>query len=293
MAEAINVAEPVTMARRPRPSSSIAARCCPPSIRVVEISSRRRVDARRGPDLRASTAAAGWRGVDWRFNAWGGLEGGLYFPLGPRRPGRTERPRGRGRRSLPRADRARGRRDPRGRRGDGPDHRGVPAQPEPQSTSSRASRSRPILFELPRRGEDRSGSGAGCTTTRPTGMSTTSPASCGPASCCSRWTDDESDPQHAISRDALDASGARDGRPRQIARGGAHPLAGTAEPSARTRRSGVRACRREAARAAPVNAWPRPTSNFYLGDGRIVFPLLDERFDAAAEEVLKRLLSRA
>ena len=29
------------------------------------------------------------RGIDWRFNAWGGLEGGLYFPW-DRRSGRPE-----------------------------------------------------------------------------------------------------------------------------------------------------------------------------------------------------------
>ena len=40
---------------------------------------RRRLDARRRSDFRHQQKGRR-RGVDWRFNAWGGLEGGLYFP---------------------------------------------------------------------------------------------------------------------------------------------------------------------------------------------------------------------
>ena len=38
------------------------------------------LDARRRAHVRRRTSTARVRGVDWRFNAWGGLAGGLYFP---------------------------------------------------------------------------------------------------------------------------------------------------------------------------------------------------------------------
>ena len=51
----------------------------PPAVRVVEISSDDAWMRDVGPtcvvDGRGTV-----RGVDWRFNAWGGLRGGLYFP---------------------------------------------------------------------------------------------------------------------------------------------------------------------------------------------------------------------
>ena len=59
-----------------------------------------------------STSAVGARGVDWHFNAWGGLQGGLYSPVGPRRARRRQGARGRAGRPLPRAAGARGRLDP-------------------------------------------------------------------------------------------------------------------------------------------------------------------------------------
>ena len=77
--EAIAVSEPVTMAV----SDAQFEHCrsvLSPSVRVVEISTRRRLDARHRARPSWSTTAGGRRGVDWRFNAWGGLEGGLYFP---------------------------------------------------------------------------------------------------------------------------------------------------------------------------------------------------------------------
>ena len=85
------------------------------------------------------------RGVDWTFNAWGGFDGGLYFPwdrddeVGAKGTGDRRR------RSLPHAVRARRRRHPRGRPGHLPDHRGVPAQPESQPAACRAPRSRTQL----------------------------------------------------------------------------------------------------------------------------------------------------
>lgn len=100
------------------------------------------------------------------------------------------------------------------------------------------------------------------------------------------WSDDESDPQHAISRDALRRlERARDARARALEvitiptpgplaisaaeAGGVDALAGS-----RPRRAGDRLA------ASYVN--------FYLGTDRVVAPLLDERLDEQALQTLER-----
>src|SRR5580693_187963 len=78
VAEAINVCEPVTMAV----SDAQFEHCrsvLSPSIRVVEIATDDAWMRDIGPSF-VIDAGGGRRGVDWRFNAWGGLDGGLYFP---------------------------------------------------------------------------------------------------------------------------------------------------------------------------------------------------------------------
>jgi len=78
VAEAIAACEPVTIGC----SDAQFERCrelLPASVRVVEIA---RDDAWMrdvGPTFLLAGSGAR-RGVDWRFNAWGGREGGLYFP---------------------------------------------------------------------------------------------------------------------------------------------------------------------------------------------------------------------
>jgi agmatine deiminase len=51
----------------------------PPAVRVVEISHDDCWMRDVGPTF-VTNAKGVRRGVDWRFNAWGGLHGGLYFP---------------------------------------------------------------------------------------------------------------------------------------------------------------------------------------------------------------------
>jgi agmatine deiminase len=51
----------------------------PPAVRVVEASSNDAWARDVGPSFVVNGAGA-LRGVDWRFNAWGGLDSGLYFP---------------------------------------------------------------------------------------------------------------------------------------------------------------------------------------------------------------------
>ena len=149
----------------------------------------------------SSTAPAARRGVDWHFNAWGGLEGGST-PLGPRRPGRREGARDRGRRSLPGAAGARGRLDPRRRRGHGADDRRVPAQPQPQPGAlARADRAgAAATTSAPRRSI---WLGRGVFDDETDGHVDNLACFARPASSLLTWSEDESDPQHAISRDAL------------------------------------------------------------------------------------------
>ena len=51
----------------------------PEAVRVVELTSNDAWMRDVGPTCVVNTAGL-VRGVDWRFNAWGGFEGGLYFP---------------------------------------------------------------------------------------------------------------------------------------------------------------------------------------------------------------------
>ena len=78
VAEAINASEPLTMAV----SDGQFEHCrslLSESIRVVELSTNDAWMRDMGPTF-VIDGGGGRRGVDWRFNAWGGLQGGLYFP---------------------------------------------------------------------------------------------------------------------------------------------------------------------------------------------------------------------
>lgn len=100
------------------------------------------------------------------------------------------------------------------------------------------------------------------------------------------WSEDESDPQHEISfqaRARLEAETDARGRPLEIVTlPSPGPLTATAAeaegvepvPGTKPRHGGDRLA------ASYVN--------FYLGNSRIVFPLLDERFDAEAAAILGR-----
>jgi agmatine deiminase len=56
-----------------------ARRLLPPAVRVMELSSNDAWMRDVGPTFVVNDRG-GVRGVDWIFNAWGGLDGGLYFP---------------------------------------------------------------------------------------------------------------------------------------------------------------------------------------------------------------------
>ena len=76
VAAAIAVSEPVTMAVSHRQFEH-ARNVLPPGVRVVEMTTDDAWVRDSGPTF-VIDDAGGRRGVDWHFNAWGGLEGGLY-----------------------------------------------------------------------------------------------------------------------------------------------------------------------------------------------------------------------
>ncbi len=78
VAEAISAFEPVTVGAS-RGQWENARSTLPEAVRVVEISSDDAWMRDVGPTVVADDRGT-IRGVDWQFNAWGGLEGGIYFP---------------------------------------------------------------------------------------------------------------------------------------------------------------------------------------------------------------------
>ncbi len=100
------------------------------------------------------------------------------------------------------------------------------------------------------------------------------------------WAEDESDPQQAISRDALArleaASDAR-GQPFEVVKlPSPGPLRTTTEEAAGVQAREGTLPRRAGGRLAASYA------NFYLGNSRVVMPLLDERHDDEAAAILAR-----
>ncbi len=99
------------------------------------------------------------------------------------------------------------------------------------------------------------------------------------------WSEDESDPQRAISRDALErleaATDAR-GRALEVVKlPSPGPLLATTEEAAGVLHREGTLPRRAGDRLAASYA------NFYLGSSRLVMPLLDERYDDQATEILR------
>jgi agmatine deiminase len=79
VAEVIARSEPVTMLTSARQWEHARASCSD-AIRVVETSTDDAWVRDTGPTFVVNRSLRERRGVDWVFNAWGGLDGGLYFP---------------------------------------------------------------------------------------------------------------------------------------------------------------------------------------------------------------------
>ncbi len=78
VAAAIAQGEPVTVCASPA-QYLIARDMLDPSVRVVEMTSNDSWIRDCGPTFVVNDGGQ-IRGIDWKFNAWGGLAGGLYFP---------------------------------------------------------------------------------------------------------------------------------------------------------------------------------------------------------------------
>ncbi|HKA67140.1 MAG TPA: agmatine deiminase [Solirubrobacterales bacterium] len=281
VAEEIAASEPVTMAV----SDAQFERCrslLSPSIRVVEISTDDAWIRDTGPTFVVS-GAGGRRGVDWRFNAWGGLEDGLYSP-------------------WDRDDRVAAK----VLEIEGADRYRAPIVLEGGSihvdgegtvlTTEECLLNRNRNPELGREQVERAlcdylGAekvvwlGRGAYDDETDGHVDNIACFARPGVVLLTWSDDEADPQHAISRDALErleaATDAR-GRPFEVVRiPSPGPLLIEAEEAA-----GVET----AAGTLPRRAGDRLAAsylNFYLGNSRVILPLLDERFDREAAGVLR------
>jgi agmatine deiminase len=79
VAEAIVQSEPVTVLTSARQWEHARASCSP-SVQVVEMTSDDAWIRDTGPTFVINRTRGERRAVDWEFNAWGGIDEGLYFP---------------------------------------------------------------------------------------------------------------------------------------------------------------------------------------------------------------------
>jgi agmatine deiminase len=280
VAAAVNACDPVTMAV----SDAQFEHCrslLSPSIRVVEIATDDAWIRDIGPTF-LTDDTGGRRGVDWHFNAWGGLDGGLYFPWD-----RDERV-ARKVLEIEGADRYRA---PIVLEGGSihVDGEGTVMATEecllnrnrnPELSREQIER---VLFEH-LGAEKMIWLGHGVYNDETDGHVDNLACFARPGLVLLTYCDDESDPQHAISRDAeqrlQSATDAR-GRVLEVVRlPSPGPVTITAEEA-----DGVDAV----AGSLPRRAGDRLAAsyaNFYTATTRIVFPLLDERYDETAAEVL-------
>jgi agmatine deiminase len=281
VASAIAAFEPVTMAV----SDAQFERCralLPAAVRVVEISTDDAWIRDTGPTF-VVDGAGGRRGVDWRFNAWGGLEGGLYFPWD-----RDDRVAAKVL-EIEGADRYRA---PLVLEGGAIHVDGEGTVLSTEECLLNSNRNPELSREqIEATLDEHLGTekvvwlGRGVFADETDGHVDNLACFARPGIVLLTWNDDESDPQHEISRDALArleaASDAR-GRAFEVVK---LPSPGPLEISAEEA-SGVEAVdgsqpRRGGDRMAASYA------NFYLANGGVVFPLLDERFDERAAEILR------
>ena len=280
VAEAINASDPVTVGVSDAQFEH-ARSVLSPSIRLVEVASDDAWIRDCGPTF-VIDGKGGRRGVDWHFNAWGGLEGGLYLPWD-----RDERVAEKVL-EIERADRYRA---PIVLEGGSihVDGEGTVLATEEcllnhnrNPTLSREQIEQALFEHLG--AEKVIWIGRGVHNDETDGHIDNLACFARPGLVLLTWTDDEADPQHAISRDAHErlaaASDAR-GRALEIVHlpspgpilisaeeaGGVDPVPGT-----QPRRAGDRMAASYA--------------NFYIANERIVFPLLDQRYDGQAAGVL-------
>lgn len=286
VASAIAASEPVTVGVSVGQFSN-ARRQLPAAVRVVELSSNDAWMRDVGPTF-VVNGRGRVRGVDWMFNAWGGLDGGLYFPWDKDDAvaGKVLEIEGRDRYRAPFVLEG------------GSIHvdgQGTLITTEecllsrnrnPQLTRSRIEQ----LLQRYLGVEAIVWLGRGVHLDETDGHVDNLCAFVCPGEVVLSWCDDRRDPQYEISRDAYERlMQARDARGRRfkvhklVQPGPLHMTRGEAE--------GVDC----AAGSKPREAGSRLAGsyvNFYIGNRRVVVPLLDSKRDGAALRKLRELFPR-
>jgi agmatine deiminase len=282
VATAISGSEPVTMAVSDAQFENCRA-LLPPEVRVVEVSTDDAWIRDHGPTF-VVDGSGRRRGVDWRFNAWGGTEGGLYFPWDrdDRVAAKVLEIEGDDRYRAPivleggaiHVD------------GEGTvlTTEECLLNPNRNPELSREQIERVLLDYLG--AENVIWLGAGVFEDETDGHVDNLACFARPGVVLLTWTDDEDDPQHPISRDArerLEAATDAQGRSLEVV---LLPSPGPLQISAKEA-DGVDT----AEGTVPRSAGDRLAAsyvNFYLGNSRIVYPLLDPRHDEEAATILRR-----
>jgi agmatine deiminase len=281
VAEAIARSEPVTMAVSDAQFERARA-LLPAEIRVVEVATDDAWIRDTGPTF-VIDGAGGRRGVDWRFNAWGGHHGGLYSPWD--RDDRVAQKV----LEIEGADRYRA---PFVLEGGAIHVDGEGTVLTTEQCLLNPNRNPELARQQVEAGlhahlgtEKVVWLGAGVFEDETDGHVDNLACFARPGVVLLTWSEEESDPQAAVSRDArarleatVDARGRRfevvllpSPGPLEIEpeeAGGVEMVAGT-----KPRQAGDRLAASYA--------------NFYLGNSRVVFPLLDERYDETAAEILR------
>ena len=283
VAAAIATAEPVSVGVSAAQFQNARARL-PREVRLVEITSNDAWMRDCGPTF-VIDAKGRRRGVDWTFNAWGGLDGGLYFPW-DRDDEVAQKVL-----ELEGADRYRTSFVLEG----GAIH--VDGQgtcltteecllnPNRNPDCTRSEIEEQLRRYLGVRHVIWLGKGVHLDETG--GHIDELACFVSPGHVALTWTTDRSDPQYDISHDAYERlRTARDARGRPLTVHKLHqpgPLYMSAEEAAGIdQRAGSRA--RKAGDRLPASY-----VNFYIANGCIVMPLYDKRHDAAAKRTLARL----
>jgi agmatine deiminase len=255
----------------------------PPSVRLVEITHDDAWMRDVGPTFVVNRKGVK-RGVDWRFNAWGGLNGGLYFPW-DRDDQVAQKVL-----EIERCDRYRA---PIINEGgaihvDGQGTALVTEQcllnPNRNPQLGRADIEEYLRDYLGVR--EIVWLGDGVINDETDGHVDNLACFVRPGVIALHWTDDSSDPQHAVSRDALQRlKAARDARGREF-EVIKLPMPGPLELSA-NEASGILASENAHRREAGLRL-AASYVNFYIANRGIVMPLLDKKTDRLAANRLKR-----
>jgi agmatine deiminase len=281
VAAAIAESETVTMAVSDGQFERARA-LLPAAVRVVEVATDDAWLRDTGPTF-VLDGVGGRRGVDWQFNAWGGLEGGLYSPW--ERDDRVAH-------KVLEVEGADRYRAPFVLEGGAIHVDGEGTVLTTEQCLLNHNRNPQVSREQIETGlhahlgtEKVVWLGAGVHKDETDGHVDNLACFARPGVVLLTWSEDESDPQSGISRDARArleaATDARGRRLELVLLPSPGPLETTAEEAASVEVVAGTKPRQAGDRLAASYA------NFYLANGRVVFPLLDERHDEEAAAILR------